>query len=225
MNTISNITIEDQYIIDRLKSLQTQLTYTLLITLFIIGNIGCLLNTIIFRRPYLISSSCSHYFLAASFANAFQLNIGFLCTILEYGFGISPFHHSSILCKLRNYFINIGGFLSQSYILFACINRYLVSVNKPCYSRLLTKSMANRIIYTLVIFWSIILSHMIIYSDISIENHFCYYSNSFYVVFISVHNLILSGFLFPCLMVIFGMLTLNKLRSIQRRVLLYRRSI
>ena len=224
MTTLANITSNDQFIINTLTSIQKQLTYTLLVSLVLVGNIGCILNTMIFSRPYLNSTSCSRYFLGSSFANAFQLNIGLVCIILDYGFGIHPYHHSSVLCKLRNYFINMGGFLSQTYILLACIDRYLVSINKPRYYRLLTKSMANHITYLSVVFWSVSLFHMIIYSDISVTNQFCYYLNSSYVIFISLHNLVLSGCVFPCLMAVFGLLTVRKIRSIQQRTHTYRRT-
>ncbi|CAF1219370.1 unnamed protein product [Adineta steineri] len=217
MNITNNINSNDQLFIDTLKLLQKQLTYTVLVSLFIIGNIGCILNTMIFRCSNLILSSCSHYFLASSLANVFQLNIGLASTILDFGFNIHPFHTSSILCKFRNYSINIGGFLSQTYILLACIDRYLVSVNKTRYRQILTITMAHKIIYFIVCFWSISLSHMIIYSNISLQNQFCYYSNSIYVIFISLHNLILSGFILPILMVIFGLLTLRNIRIIRQR--------
>lgn len=213
-----NISIEDQIIIDTLKNLQKYLTCTFLILLFIIGNIGCIFNTIIFLRSYLKSSSTSRYFLASSFANLFQLNIGLASVILDYGFSIHPYHHSSILCKLRNYLINIAGFLSQTYLLFACIDRYLKTLNKARYHCINKISTANHIIFFIACFWSITLVHMLIYSKISLTNHFCFYSTSIYIIFISLHNLILSGFILPLLMIIFSLLTLKNLRSIRRRI-------
>jgi hypothetical protein len=221
MNT--NVSIKDQLMIDTLKSLQQQLTYTVLISLLVIGNIGCIFNTIIFLRPYLISSSCSRYFLATSFANLFQLNIGLISNILDNGFAIHPYHYLSILCKLRNYFINVGGFLSQTYLLLACIDRYLIIVNKSRYRRINTISIANRIIIFGALFWFIILSHMPVYSNISLGNQFCFYSSSSYVFFISLHNLIISGCILPSLMVIFGLLTLKNIKKIRRHVRIHRR--
>ena len=142
METNVSINFEGHLLIDTLKSLQKQMTYTILIPLFIIGNIGCIFNTIIFLRPYLISSSCTRYFLASSFANVFQLNIGLASNIFDFGFAIHPYHNSSILCKFRNYLINVGGFLSQTYLLFACIDRYLITINKTRY-RYLHHSMSQ----------------------------------------------------------------------------------
>ena len=218
MITNVSINFEDQLLIDTLKSLQKQLTYAILIPMLIIGNIGCIFNTIIFLRPYLISSSCTRYFLASSFANAFQLNIGLASNILDFGFSIHPYHSSSILCKFRNYLIITGGFLSQTYLLLACIDRYIITVNKSHYRPLNTISMANRIICLTACFWFIILSHMLVYSNILPNNHFCFYSSSSYTFFISLHNLILSGFILPILMSIFGLLTLKNIRRIRRQV-------
>ena len=179
-----NISIEDQLIIDNFKSLQKHLTYTILIPLLIIGNIGCIFNTIIFRRPYFKSSSCSRYFLASSSANAFQLIIGLTASILDFGFSIHPHHHSLILCKFRNYSINIAGFLSQTYLLIACIDRYLITT---CYRRMSQMVIANRIIFFNACFWFINLSHMLIYSEISSPKSFCFYSSSSYILFLSLH--------------------------------------
>ncbi|CAF3427818.1 unnamed protein product [Rotaria sp. Silwood1] len=217
MNTSISIDLSDQLIIDTLKSLQKQLTYTILIFLFIIGNIGCILNTIIFLRPCLNSSSSSRYFLASSFANGLLLHIGLATHILDVGFSIHPYHNLSILCKLRNYLINIGGFLSQTYLLLACIDRYLISLNKSRYRSINTIPMANRIILFSACFWLTILSHMLIFSSISPRHHFCFFSSLSYSFFISLHNLILSGFILPILMVFFGLLTLKNIQRIRRQ--------
>ncbi|CAF3810413.1 unnamed protein product [Rotaria sordida] len=197
--------------------LQKQLTYTVLILLFIIGNIGCILNTIIFLRPCLNSSSSSRYFLASSFANGFILNVGLATHILDVGFSIHSHHSLTIICKLRNYLINISGFLSQTYLLLACIDRYLISLNKSRYRSINTKLMANRIISFTACFWFIILSHMLIYSSISLRLHICFFSSLSYTFFISLHNLILSGFILPTLMVLFGLLTLKNIQQIRRQ--------
>jgi hypothetical protein len=212
-----NTSVEDQLMIDTLKNLQKRLTYTVFISLFIIGNIGCIFNGIIFLHSSLKSSSCCRYFLASSFANVFQINIGVTSTILDFGFNIHPYHDSIILCKLRNYLINTAGFLSQTYILFACIDRYLISINKSRYRRIGKISIANRIIFLTACFWFLNLSHMLKYSTIPSNSHFCLYSSTSYIFFISLHNLIISGFILPILMIIFSLLTLKNIRRIRRQ--------
>jgi hypothetical protein len=216
-----NLSINNQLIIENyFKRLQKQLTYTILISLLIIGIIGCIFNAIIFLRPYFKLSSCSRYFLASSFANAFQLIIGLLSSILDFGFSFHPHHHSSILCKFRNYLINIAGFLSQTYLLFACIDRYLITTR---YHRMSRIFIANRIIFSITCFWFINLSHMLIYSKLSLSKDFCFYSSSFYTIFISLHNLILSGLILPILMIIFGLLTLKNIQQIRRQIRIRKR--
>lgn len=217
MNTSVAISIEDQLFIDNLQLLKKKLTYTVLISIFIIGNVGCVLNTIIFHRPRLNKSSSSRYFLASAFANAFLLNIGLFSHILDVGFSVKMYHSIRILCKLRNYSINNFGFLSQSYLLLACMDRYLISTNTSSHRRLNTVPMANGIVLFTLCFWSIFLSHMIVYSDIVSNHQFCFYSSVRYTLFISLHNLILSGFILPLLMVIFGILTLKNIRRIRRQ--------
>lgn len=218
-----NLTLDDFKFINQLQSLQKNLTYTLLMLCLLIGNVGCVFNTIIFLRPNLILSSCSRYFLASSFANLFQLNFGLASHILDSGFDIHPYHRSSSLCKFRNYTITLAGFLSQTYLLLACIDRYLISLNKSKYRRINTVNAANIIIAVVTCFWSLILLHLLIYSNVLLPNEFCFFSSSSYVFFISVHNLILSGFILPIIMVIFGLLTLKNIRFIRRQARARRR--
>ena len=213
----TTLSMDDGQVIEKLETLKRQITYSLLIFFLLIGNIGCVFNTIIFLRPCLITSSCSRYFLAASFANLFQLDIGLVSHILDSGFDIHPHHSSTIICKLRNYLINTGGFLSQNYLLLACIDRYLISRKSSLSIKINRISLANRVILFSTCFWLIFLSHMLVYSEILIEKQFCFFSNSFYVIFISSHNLILSGFLLPFLMVIFGLLTWKNIRRIRQQ--------
>lgn len=211
---------DDEFLYGKfLQNLQKNLTYSLLIILLLIGNIGCVFNTIIFLRPHLIAASCSKYFLASSFANVFQLNIGLVSHILDSGFDIHPYHHSTILCKLRNYSITLAGFLSQTYLLLACIDRYLISLNTTKHPFLFTK----QILIVFTSFWSLSLCHLLFYSEILQSTQFCFFSSSIYVYFISFHNLILSGFVLPILMVIFGLLTLKNIRSIRRQARVRRR--
>jgi hypothetical protein len=223
MNSSSSLSFEDRSVIETLQNIQNQFTYTILIFFLLIGNIGCVFNTIIFLRPCLISSSCSRYFLSSSFANVFQLNIGLVSHILDFGFHIHPYHHSIILCKLRNYLINVAGFLSQTYLLLACIDRYLISLNRSSSRRINTVAVANRIIWAVTVFWMVILSHMLVYGTILQPSQFCFFSTPSYVFFISVHNLILSGFVLPILMVLFGLLTLKNIRLIRRQACVRRR--
>ena len=223
MNSSTVLSLEDRLVIETLRHIQRQFSYTLLIFFLLIGNIGCVFNTIIFLRPCLISSSCSRYFLASSFANVFQLNIGLISHILDFGFNIHPYHRSMVLCKLRNYLINVAGFLSQTYLLLACIDRYLISLNRSSSRQINTVAVANRIICAVTGFWIVTLSHMLVYSSILQTSQFCFFSSSSYVIFISFHNLVLSGFLLPILMVVFGLLTLKNIRRIRRQACARRR--
>ncbi|CAF4615992.1 unnamed protein product [Rotaria socialis] len=127
------------------------------------------------------------------------------------------FHYVPILCKLRNYSISISGFLSQSYLLLACIDRYLISANESSYRQFNTIPMANRIIMFTIMFWLTILSHKLVYSNISSPHQFCFYSGASYTFLISLHNLILSGSILSILMATFSILTLKNIRQIRRQ--------
>lgn len=73
---------------------------------------------------------------------------------------------SLLFCKLRGYIFQIGLMLSRWYIAFACIDRYISTSDQMRLRRFANKKIAYRVIIIVIIFWSIICSHRLIFYEI-----------------------------------------------------------
>ncbi|CAF1079713.1 unnamed protein product [Didymodactylos carnosus] len=185
-------------LISTLNELQVNLTYYVLQVFYVLGNVGCLLNGITFLQPLLRTSPCSMYFLASSCVNIFELNFGLLINILTYGYQLNPSNQSVLFCKLRNYLVNNFAFISQSYIVLACIDRYASSCDAVRIRQLSSIRIFKYLTLFIGIFWFIVNLHLIIFGDI-VQGR-------------------VSGLVMPFLMILFGLLTLKNVHRIRRQI-------
>jgi len=96
----------------------------LLPIIIIVGNIGSLLNVIVFSvSKKLRQSSCSLYLIFASIGYFLYLNIVALLRLLQVGFNIDPSARWSWFCKLRFFAVGFLLMLPRSYMLLAAIDR------------------------------------------------------------------------------------------------------
>ena len=95
--------------------------------IFILGNIGSILNILIFTQRVYLQSSCSCYILASSVVNLLITNIVVLFHVLENGFNIDPTITSLFFCRFQQYLSNITTVLSRIYIVLACVDRWAMS--------------------------------------------------------------------------------------------------
>ncbi len=103
---------------------QKNLFIALVPFIIVIGNIGSILNVIVFSiSEKLRSSPCSLYLIFASVGYAVYLNIVALLRLLQLGFNIDPSSKWSWFCKLRYYAIGILLMLPRSYMVLAAIDR------------------------------------------------------------------------------------------------------
>jgi hypothetical protein len=92
--------------------------------LIVVGNLGSVLNIIVFSiSRKLRSSPCSLYLIFASIGYAIYLNIVALLRYLQVSFNIDPSSQWSWVCKLRFYAVGFLVMLPRSYMLLAAIDR------------------------------------------------------------------------------------------------------
>ncbi|CAF3398387.1 unnamed protein product [Rotaria sp. Silwood1] len=77
-----------------------------------------------------------------------------------------PQIQSLLFCKLRGYIFQICLMLSRWFITFACIDRCASTSNKINLRNFAKPKIAYRIIIIIIIFWSIICSHRLIFYEI-----------------------------------------------------------
>jgi predicted membrane channel-forming protein YqfA (hemolysin III family) len=90
----------------------------------VIGNVGSILNIIVFSvSKKLRSSPCSLYLTFASIGYAVYLNVVALLRFLQVSFSIDPSSQWLWFCKLRFYAVGVLLMLPRSYMLLAAIDR------------------------------------------------------------------------------------------------------
>ncbi|CAF1497859.1 unnamed protein product, partial [Didymodactylos carnosus] len=102
-----------------------------------------------------------------------------------------------------NYILFTLSYLSESYILVACLDRYALSssrVQQRCWSSL--KNAKRVIPIFLACLWFLISIHMIAYSKV-IRDVGRFLISVGYALFVSLHSIIVSSMILPTLMVHF----------------------
>lgn len=103
---------------------QKYLFSVLIPILIIVGNLGSILNVIVFSiSKKLRSSPCSLYLIFSSIGFVLYLNVVSLLRLLQIGFNIDPSARSSWICKLRFFLVGFLLMLPRSYMLLGTIDR------------------------------------------------------------------------------------------------------
>src|SRR5271156_5207584 len=110
------------------SNIQLQLSRYVYCPLYIAGNIGNILNLIVFSQKKLRTSSvCSWYFLTVSIVNIISINTGYLTRILAY-MGLSdPSRTLGWYCTGRIYISTLSLTLGRHFLCSIVIDRFLVT--------------------------------------------------------------------------------------------------
>jgi hypothetical protein len=93
--------------------------------LWIIGNIGCIGNMIVFHSRTFRKRAYSIYLFYSAIADFHYFNFVLLTRILEKGFQILLMNRFTIICKLRQFSTIWGNVVSFTLFSFAMIDRLL----------------------------------------------------------------------------------------------------
>ena len=195
-----------------LTAIQTQINVYGYPILLIFGTIGNILIVILFKKYH--QNACAIYILSAAIAN------GIYVTVIAF-FQIFPFYYEDestrafILCKFRYYITNTIGQITRTMLILSCIDRYLITSNRPSFRTLSTPKRAVWAIIISIIIWPILASHIAIMN--TIEKGKC---NS-YGVYTTVYSLYVIVFICtlpPIVLGIFGYLTYSHMRQLHLRI-------
>ncbi|CAF3550515.1 unnamed protein product [Adineta steineri] len=119
------------------------------------------------------------------------------------------------LCKLRGYLPTVLGQVAKTMIVFACIDRYMITSNRATFRALSTSKRAKYLIAFSVIFWSLVSSHIAVGS--TIINGQCG-QFGIYATIYSIFTIIVIGSTPPIVMSVCGYLTYRNMRHIRVRI-------
>lgn len=186
--------------------------------LLIIGNIGCLINIIVFRSKSFHKSSFSIYFLATTCANLFLLNFVLLTRILQNGFMLHIFQTHEFICKFRAYISSLTSSLSFSFFTLVSIDRFLSTHSQAFYRSWGNQYiLALKLIPCITIFWMIILLHRFMLYQIDPILGTCQPKIVIYWWYKSYYKFLFTGLIPPIIILIISCMIIRNIRLVANR--------
>jgi hypothetical protein len=200
------------------SDVQLQLARYIYCPLYIAGNIGNILNLIVFSHAKLRSSSvCSWYFLILSIVNLIAINTGYLTRILSYMGLPDPSRTVVWYCMGRVYISTLSLTLGRHFLCSIIVDRFLVTSTSVKLRRISSFKVAKWYVPMSVLCWMIFYVHIWIgYSDYQ-NTSACKRRKGAYTVFITVCTVIIDAILPIIVMITFSLLTLNNLNGLRQR--------
>ncbi|CAF1002531.1 unnamed protein product [Rotaria sp. Silwood1] len=209
----------DENLVASVNNATIQLNRYLPLLIYISGIIGNLLNIIVLQRPTLRSNPCALLFLFSSFSSLITIISG-LTTRLTAGWTIDLSETIGWLCKVRIFILFVSRTMVVWLLVFAAIDRWLSASIHTRRRNLSTLKNAQRSIIV-VTFFSLLLNCPLVY---------CYEANLIGTPAkcfgYSTACRLYTDLSFTCgiiiipslLMVLFGLLTINNIHQLRKRV-------
>lgn len=137
----------------------------------------------------------------------------------DLGYNIDPAQTSLVFCKFKFYVAYVGAILPPSFVVLACLDRWMLSSTSTKVRGWSRPRYAYRLIAGVSIFWIVFSIHSFIGSVIYYAPgySYCYIQQGPYTFFIALYSIIMNYLLPPILMIVFGILTIVNVRNTQRQ--------
>ncbi|UJR34833.1 hypothetical protein I4U23_027614 [Adineta vaga] len=202
-------------VVTSLAYIQQCLTRYGITTYLILGDIGLLLNIIIFSQLTHRRNPVACYILAMSFCGFIGLNI----SVIPYIYGLDhldPLTTSLLFCQLHRYLRHVFNQMMRTFFVLSCADRYIVT-SQHVYIRSFSRyQIAICVIPCVIIFWFILGFFPTLLG--SLLNNTCNSNTGIFAVAIAIYMPIVVGIIPLACMVMFGILLYNNLKKIQTRV-------
>ncbi|CAF3666115.1 unnamed protein product [Rotaria sp. Silwood1] len=215
-STVSSLL--DANLIATIDYITLQLVRYFSIFIFLFGSIGNILNVLVLSQRAFRSNPCAVLFLFSSVVNFIAILSGLLSRILS-GWGADLTATNRFFCKLRGFVVNITRSVAIWYILFAIIDRWLLS--SPSLQRRQMSSLKNtkRAMIISLIVAILIFSHVIYCHEPNLINapQKCYGITIACQFVTDISFMLLTIVPLP-LMLMFGLMTVCNIRQSRRQV-------
>lgn len=201
---------------DLLKESAITLTRIMVPAIMFVGILGNSMNIAVLTRPALYKHACSHYFLVLAINNLFYTSVVLTYRVLADGFQIDPTKNSLITCKLFTYINHVSAVLGPYFIVLASIDRYCASSLHHRIRKISDVKVSRWIILFTFLLIAAFYSNTAILIDVQSTDTFgCRIrADSVYKQIYPIIQVFSFGFLAPCLMIIFGILTILNTKRI-----------
>jgi hypothetical protein len=200
------------------SNIQLQLARYVYCPLYIAGNVGNILNLVVFSQAKLRTSSvCSLYFLCISVANLIAINTGFITRVLAYMGLPDPSRTIGWYCTGRVYISTLSLTLGRFFLCSIVIDRFLVTSTSAKLRRMSSAKVARWYIPLSVVSWMIFYVHVWVGYTGYQSGSSCKRQVGAYTLFITISSLVIEAVGPIILMLIFSLLTLNNLNGLRQR--------
>lgn len=208
----------DTYYINLLNTFTVQMYQYGGLAIYILGTIGSLLSISIFLKRKWRKNVCVFYFLISLFLGLVVLNFTILPAVSSRGWSLNFRNSNVFVCKILFYIPFVTSTLAPTVLIFASIDRLLISsqnVDTRLYS---SKRLAYFLIGIGTLFWLLFNTHILVKVTIQrfgISAFACYYDLSAgYLNFVN-YSLTIINCLFCLLMIVLSILSFKNVRRIR----------
>jgi len=212
---------------DALGELFIKLAQIILPIITVLGISGNSINILVLTRANLRNHAFSRYFLALA-SNNLIYSCFLIYFLLVKGFNMDGRNVSNVLCKILQYISSACPFLSPYFIVLASIDRFCASssiIKLRQFSNLVVAKWSILILVTCSLLFFI---NTLVLNDLRDDGYRCILRpDTFYKELFFVLQILLYAAVPPCLMVIFGLLTIyntTQLHGIPQITVRYRRT-
>lgn len=186
-----------------------------LTTYTIVGNIGSLLNIIIFSQPTHRRNPSSLFILAMSISAFLGLNVSTIPVIYEVD-RRDPILSSQLFCQLQFYFRHSLNQMMRTFFILACIDRYIISSDNQRIRSFSNYRTALSIIPGVILFWLLLPIFPTLLRSANTVT--CGTSNSTNTIKFLIYTLIMVGLIPFVSMIVFSILFNHNLKKIRTRI-------
>lgn len=192
--------------------IQNQINNYGYMVMMILGSIGNVFILILFNRQR--QNACSIYLTNAAVTNLVYLISNFFLKT----FAVSYANESIgalIFCKFSNFIPGYLGQVAKTILIWACIDRYLITSRRATFRAFSTPKRAKYLIFFTYIGWLVAASHLVIFSSIS--NGQCTRAGIYGTIF-TFYAILLVGLIPSVILSIFGFLTYGNMKHLRSRI-------
>lgn len=186
-----------------------------------LGTLGCIISLIVFTRKNLRRNPCAMYYVAVNVGNLLLIYASFLPSTLHNAYNIDPSVYSLWVCRCRSYTVILFDALSPIYLIFASIDRVLLTSPNARTRQRSTVRLAYICIICITLSCLAFYSHSFVFADIlqlAPGFFFCYFQLGLYALLMSYYLAIVKGILVPLSMLLLGLWTVRNVRNVGRVV-------
>jgi hypothetical protein len=195
-----------------LTTIQTQLNFYGYPILMILGTIGNVFIVIIFSRQR--QNPCAIYLMSLAIVNsAYLISFGLIQTSPVYYGGETIF--ALAICKMLAYILNVFGQIARTMVVFACVDRFLMTNERATFRAFSTLKRAKWFIFFSIIFWLLFDIHIPIMR--TVINGQCVLFGIYSIIY-TFYAIIFVSLIPTIILCIFGYLTYHTMRQMYRRV-------